>query len=474
MHRRKIAAGSWILDNSAPKPCVDSELMAPTISAPGEVDPVIRRLAHLARQAVAQNDLAAAQSLFEAVLGAYPGHPDASSFLILRSLEANDVQRALDIAQRALDAAPTADLHFLHGRALEASSEHVRARDAFARTYALEPRYFPALFYQGVQEEHLGMTSASRRTFHRALALAQQAGALDAAARRPADLQRQIDHAIQVLHDAEFAVMEAELAPVRERHGAQALTRIEQAIAMYLGDRATEWPHPLQRPTFMLIPGLEPLPWFEREDFPFLASIEQQTAAIREELLAILADESSLSPYVDMPTDAPAEAVWRSLNRSRAWSSYHLFRHGERIEAHCQRCPDTTASLESIPLMHVAEHSPEALFSLLKAGARIPPHTGVLNGRLTVHLPLVVPADCGALKVGGEARSWTEGRCLIFDDSFVHEAWNTSDQDRAVLIFDVWDPRLSQAEREAIAAVVPAIGRYNRDNYATDPTHETL
>jgi aspartyl/asparaginyl beta-hydroxylase (cupin superfamily) len=52
------------------------------------------------------------------------------------------------------------------------------------------------------------------------------------------------------------------------------------------------------------------------------------------------------------------------------------------------------------------------------------PHTGPTNSRLRLHLPLVVPigADAG-LTVGGESHRWEPGQCLVFDDSFVHEAW---------------------------------------------------
>jgi aspartyl/asparaginyl beta-hydroxylase (cupin superfamily) len=39
-----------------------------------------------------------------------------------------------------------------------------------------------------------------------------------------------------------------------------------------------------------------------------------------------------------------------------------------------------------------------------------------------------------------------EGKCLVFDDYFEHEAWNHADGDRIVLIVDMWHPSLSAAE----------------------------
>jgi aspartyl/asparaginyl beta-hydroxylase (cupin superfamily) len=48
--------------------------------------------------------------------------------------------------------------------------------------------------------------------------------------------------------------------------------------------------------------------------------------------------------------------------------------------------------------------------------------------------------------VGEETRRWEEGRCLVFDDYFDHEAWNHTDGDRLVLIVDLWHPGLSATE----------------------------
>jgi aspartate beta-hydroxylase len=90
---------------------------------------------------------------------------------------------------------------------------------------------------------------------------------------------------------------------------------------------------------------------------------------------------------------------------------------------------------------------------VLQPRTTIPPHTGSTNARITVHLPLVVPPGC-RFRVGGETREWREGEAWAFDDTIEHEAWNDSDSPRAILILDVWNPLLSEAER----AVVRAIG----------------
>ncbi|MBP6627175.1 MAG: aspartyl/asparaginyl beta-hydroxylase domain-containing protein, partial [Arenimonas sp.] len=90
---------------------------------------------------------------------------------------------------------------------------------------------------------------------------------------------------------------------------------------------------------------------------------------------------------------------------------------------------------------------------------RIPPHHGATNCRLTVHLPLVIPPNC-ALQVGNHVRPWTMGELLIFDDTVEHAAWNDSDQLRVVLIFDVWHPMLSAAERRLVKGTLEGIMAY--------------
>ncbi len=99
------------------------------------------------------------------------------------------------------------------------------------------------------------------------------------------------------------------------------------------------------------------------------------------------------------------------------------------------------------------------MFSLLKPRTRIPPHTGVSNVRLVAHLPLIIPEGCG-FRVGNETRQWVPGTAWVFDDTLEHEAWNDSDQLRAILIFDVWHPHLTAAERALITALSAGLNQF--------------
>lgn len=128
---------------------------------------------------------------------------------------------------------------------------------------------------------------------------------------------------------------------------------------------------------------------------------------------------------------------------------------GEPQPAALARCPATRDALEAIPRAELPGRCPNAFFSILQPRTRIPPHGGVSNTRLTVHLPLIVPNGCG-FRVGGETREWRIGEAFVFDDTIEHEAWNDSDHPRAVLIFDVWNPYLTALERRMLQTLYVA------------------
>ena len=144
------------------------------------------------------------------------------------------------------------------------------------------------------------------------------------------------------------------------------------------------------------------------------------------------------------------------------WDGFFFHRHGRRNDANCRRAPDTAAALDVAPIVRIPGHAPEALFSVLGAGSHILPHTGVTNTRVVTHLPLLVPGDC-TLRVANQRHDWQEGHCVTFDDTFEHEAWNNSDRTRVVLLFDVWNPYLTDVECAGITELVRTIGDLKGD-----------
>jgi ornithine lipid ester-linked acyl 2-hydroxylase len=206
-------------------------------------------------------------------------------------------------------------------------------------------------------------------------------------------------------------------------------------------------------PSHFHYPGLIEREFHDPEDFPWLAELEAAADAIRDEFQRLMASErAELVPYIQYSEDQPLRQ-WKGLNWNKSWTAIHLFQNGAAIEANARHCPETMRLLERIGQPRIEGRSPNAMFSLLAPRTRIPPHEGVANTRLVCHLPLIVPEGCW-FRVGAETRIWEPGKAFVFDDTIEHEAANDSDQLRVVLIFDLWHPGLSPAERDAVTALM--------------------
>lgn len=189
--------------------------------------------------------------------------------------------------------------------------------------------------------------------------------------------------------------------------------------------------------------------YFDRRHFPWFDQLEAATPDIQAELRALLdAPGDLIRPYVRFEEGTP-ENEWSPLDGSLDWSACFLWEYGAPHRDVLDRCPKTAALLDALPLARIPGRAPNAFFSVLRPNSKIPPHTGVTNTRAIIHLALEVPPGCG-FRVGNETREWVEGKAFAFDDSIEHEAWNNSDQRRAVLIIDAWNPHLSDREQDAI------------------------
>ncbi|CAJ1388501.1 unnamed protein product [Effrenium voratum] len=149
---------------------------------------------------------------------------------------------------------------------------------------------------------------------------------------------------------------------------------------------------------------------------------------------------------LDLPPGEPVtleHGVWREfpllgLNAEVQEScpkTWQLLTEVEAIAQHWALCPDEET----------------ALFSRLTPGTRLKPHCGPSNLHLTCHLGLQVPQGC-SIRVGDEWRSWQEGRCLVFDDSYEHEVRHDGDAPRFVLLLRFWHPQVRPEMRRPLLA----------------------
>lgn len=213
------------------------------------------------------------------------------------------------------------------------------------------------------------------------------------------------------------------------------------------------------------VPRLPAIPFYDRSAFPFLRALEERTDTICAELANLIESHSEgFVPYVAYKRGEPVNQ-WQKLNNSLDWGAYHLWRNGIAIEENLQRCPETARILKSLPLAGIKGLCPNVFFSSLQPHTHIPPHHGESNARLIAHLPLLVPDGC-RFRVGFEEREWTVGQTLVFDDTLLHEAVNNSDELRVVLIFDLWNPLLTDEERILTSKLAAATREFGRQELA--------
>ena len=154
------------------------------------------------------------------------------------------------------------------------------------------------------------------------------------------------------------------------------------------------------------------------------------------------------------------------MARAQSLVALHLWRNGKAVEQNLARCPETARALAALPLADIEGLCPNAMFSALAPRSSIPPHNGETNARVIAHLPLIVPEGC-SYRVGYEWRRWRVGETLIFDDTIEHEARNDSDELRVVLIFDLWNPLLGNAERELARTLAAAVRTFKTGGSGT-------
>jgi aspartate beta-hydroxylase len=335
-----------------------------------------------------------------------------------------------------------------HLRAAEACARNGDAPGALAaidQVLEIQPRSVAALIFKADQLAALGDARAASAFYRFAVSCAPPAREM------PAALRDAVGRATAMCehYAARFESF------LRERLAdASASARFSQSLDILSGRKTVYFQEPRQ----YFFPGLPQIQFYEREVFPWLETLEAATADIRGELVEVLKEDAAFEPYVQRHARLP-HTNEQGLLDNPAWSAFFLWKHGELVAQNAARCPKSVQALASVPLAHMKNRGASVLFSLLQPGAHIPPHTGEMNTRLICHLPLVVPPNC-QLRVGNETRTTVEGKAWVFDDTIEHEAWNSSEHTRVILLLEVWRPELSATERALVSAMFEAIDAY--------------
>jgi aspartate beta-hydroxylase len=409
-------------------------------------------LVSLAEQLARQQRLGEAQRVFREAEQLQPEHPLVLHAKGRQLLLAGDAVAALAILKRLVEVAPQQIHHWMSlAAALRRLARREEEMAALERALALDPTHLIVLLQKGALLELLDKPRAAAVIYANALRT------LSAQSTLAPPIAEHVRHARECVErnaKALAALLDEHLTS--SRAGSEERMRFDRCVDRLLGRRRVYNPEP----TGALFPFLSNYEFYPRELFPWLPALEACTPQIRDELLGVLADShKEIQPYIAYPEGVPLNQ-WKELNHSLRWGAYFLWNQSTRVDEHLSRCPHTAAALAALPQVDIPARGPTAYFSILEPHTHIPPHCGVTNTRLTLHLPLILPGNC-RFRVGGETREWRMGEAWVFDDTIEHEAWNDADMPRAILILDLWHPQLTTLERDLVRELTVTLQEFN-------------
>lgn len=402
----------------------------------------LNALVNAARMAQQRGELTAASQYYAQAIALQPDSPQLRNADGMVALAIQDYSRAAEQFLHAIKADPAASVLRINlATAYRGLGDNQREREALVSVLDLDQANLTANLRLAELHEKLHEKGDAMRRWTAVLGIAQS---LPDTTPEISDLIATAQSHL-IGHSAALGqILSDGLSDVREGSNDADTRRFDVCMDGALGKRRI-YTNECAGLHFPFLPADE---FFERRHFPWLETIEAKTEAITKEFRTLWEKPDDFVPYVAMEDGTP-QNKWSPLDHSLDWSTFFLWRHGVRDDAACARCPETTKAIESLPICYIPGRSPTVFFSVLRPRTRLPAHTGVTNVRSIVHVPLIIPDGCG-FRVGGESRPWQVGSAFAFDDTIEHEAWNDSDEPRAVLIFDVWNPYLKPKEQEML------------------------
>jgi len=206
--------------------------------------------------------------------------------------------------------------------------------------------------------------------------------------------------------------------------GIAPLARPSRATRFFMG--AVAWAEKLN----LRFAKLGNPPVYNNAVFPWAEEIENAYPQIRAELGRVLVRKAELPNFHDISRDV------KTISTDNHWKTFFLVGFGKPALRNIAQCPKTWEALQKIPGLKTA------MFSIFEPGKHLAPHRGPYNGVLRLHLGLVVPeiSERLAIRVADQVCQWKEGKALIFDDAYEHEAWNHTENTRVVLFVDFVKP----------------------------------
>ena len=184
------------------------------------------------------------------------------------------------------------------------------------------------------------------------------------------------------------------------------------------------------------------------ETYPSLRILEDGYDVVREECLRLLEIKDKLTDMSAMGGSYTQAGI-----HTAKWKTF-MFKSGQMVEQNCRLAPRTADLIRQIPEAYTA------FFSILDPHQHVVPHWGYYKGFVRYHLGVLIPNNnedrkC-FLRVNGDAADnarhdtslidksevyyWHDGEGIVFDDNYLHDAENASDEVRVVLWMDLRRP----------------------------------
>ncbi|THD73584.1 MAG: aspartyl/asparaginyl beta-hydroxylase domain-containing protein [Bradyrhizobium sp.] len=175
-------------------------------------------------------------------------------------------------------------------------------------------------------------------------------------------------------------------------------------------------------------------PILRQDAIPELTLLRDNWQVIREEALALFARGQIKA--ADKYNDAGFNSFFRG-----GWKRFYLKWYEQPLPSAIANCPKTVELVSAIPSVK------GAMFASLPSGGRLFEHRDPYAGSLRYHLGLLVPKSPGECRIfiDGEPYSWREGEDILFDETYVHWAENTTSDNRIILFCDVERPLHTKA-----------------------------
>lgn len=411
-----------------------------------------------------QRQAVSAEFELRALVGEQPDCAEA--WLLLAELAdwRGDEAQALELARQAHAKDPSdARASLLLAQNLLRADQLPEGVATLESLVARHPADFVGWLALGEALEHMGRIDLANSARYQGLTRGQKAGYLLNIDSTPPAWRPQIQHIIAQVNQAAESCVSDGLAHLRGQFGSDDLRRVEYAMAVHQG-RVQDGPRSAhQAPKFLYFPGLPEGPYHDPFLQPWAQNLLDAYGSIRTEALDVLDAQIGLEGFLTFQPGQSKANYLGGTGPDPAWDAFFFYRHGQIYANNHQRCPATSAVLNAIELCHVEAQAPEICFSVLQPGTHIMPHHGVTNTRLVMHLPLLVPPGCALNVHGGGEHAWRERELVMFDDTYLHEAWNRSEQARVVLLMDCWNPHLTPVERIAVKYLVEQISKF--ENY---------